>query len=185
MSIPNPRLPPIPQAAADPAGVLAVLNAMRQRIEALTGYATALQTTTVSLVATVGAAAAAGTGTPPPAAAVVSPYSPMTAGATVNAHRVLMFDAGGRVVHADTAISTYAFAGISTQSAVTGATLLVAEQDIVTEAAWSWTPGTPLFVGAEGTLTPTPPATGVVQQVAVAASATSILVQPFPILVRH
>lgn len=39
----NPSLPPIPQPVDDPASILAVLNALRQRVETLTTAVIALQ----------------------------------------------------------------------------------------------------------------------------------------------
>jgi len=48
------------------------------------------------------------------------------------------------------------------------------------EPTWNWTADLPLFVGTDGVLTQTYPATGWVQQVAVARSATEIFIDVQP-----
>ncbi len=76
----------------------------------------------------------------------------------------------------------YEFAGVSTQAAAPGAPVLAAEAGLVVEPTWAWTPGQPVFAGTGGSLTQAPPASGVLHQVGVAASATALLVQPlYPI----
>ena len=101
----------------------------------------------------------------------------LPAGADVSGHRALMWDGTGGVVHADPMLPSYEFGGISTQAATAGAPVLVAESGLVVEPSWSWTPGAPVYAGAQGQLTQTPPSSGVLHQVAVAASATSVLMQ--------
>lgn len=108
----------------------------------------------------------------------------MTAYHTVGGHRSLMFDGGGGVVHADPDDPAYQFAGISNEAASAGNALFVVETGRVTEPGWSWTPGGPVYVAAEGLLTQTAPQTGVMHQVAVAVDPTSILVQPYAPILR-
>ena len=102
------------------------------------------------------------------------------AGGAVSAYRVLMPGFLSYVIHADPTTGSYVFVGISTRAASAGGLVEVCEAGLLVEPTWSWTVGQPLYVGATGILTQTPPTVGVLQQVAVAISATSILVQPFP-----
>lgn len=103
----------------------------------------------------------------------------MTASANVGGHRALMFDGQGGVLHADPSDPLYAFAGISAEATSAGNALSVIETGRIVDGAWNWTPAAELFVAAGGNLTETPPSSGVLQQVAVAINATSILVQPY------
>jgi hypothetical protein len=112
-------------------------------------------------------------------------YTALTTGAPVSGHRVLMSDGAGHVIHADPSNTNYQFAGISTQAASSGATVFVAlGGSSIMEPSWSWNPNDILYTGANGALTSTPPTTGVFQQVAVAMTPTTILVQPFPTITR-
>lgn len=107
--------------------------------------------------------------------------SPFTAGAAISGHRALMSDGAGDVIHADPTAVGYAFVGISLQAAAAGTPVQVGTAGaLIVEPSWSWAPGAALFVGVAGALTATPSAVGVVQQIGVALSATSALVQPFP-----
>lgn len=103
----------------------------------------------------------------------------MPAAAAIGGHRTLMVDPLG-VVHAEPGAAGFTFTGLSLQAAEEGTEVKVCTSGAVTEPSWSWTPGAALFVGPGGALTAIPPNTGVLQQVAVATSATAIIVQPFP-----
>lgn len=201
-------LPAIPQPGADMASVLATVNALKQAVEQLSGTRGTGRAITTNDMMRLGLASQAALASPSGraasvgaaertalqiagitrAAAIQAAFAASfagVAGATVNGHRALMPDTTGRLVHAQPAEATYAFAGISTGSATVGAEVRAVVAGPITEPSWSWTPLAPLYVGASGTLTATPPTTGAAQQVAVAISATSILVQPGPILIRH
>ena len=102
------------------------------------------------------------------------------AGTLVPGHRVLMTDGLGGVVPANPGAAGYQFAGISGGAAAVGTPVQVIETGPMTEPTWTWSPGLPLFVAARGTLTQTAPVTGVLQQVAVAVTATTILIQAYP-----
>lgn len=103
-----------------------------------------------------------------------------TASAMVSGHRAVMFDDRGGVIMADPTVPTYQFAGISTQAAAAGALVSVVESGSIVEPSWAWAPGVAIYVAPAGMLSQTPPTLGILQQVAVASSATSILVQPYP-----
>lgn len=80
------------------------------------------------------------------------------AGETINGHRVVAWAADGTLVHAQPA-NVFAIAGLTTASASIGGVVTAANDGAVTFAGWSWTAG-PVFLGADGTLTQTLPATG-------------------------
>jgi hypothetical protein len=67
-----------------------------------------------------------------------------------------------------------AIVGITLSATLTGNTAQVLQIGKVTNNTWSWTPDQPLFVGSNGDMTQTPPATGFVQVVGVAVTATEI-----------
>lgn len=100
-------------------------------------------------------------------------------------HRTLMFDQAGHVLHANPMLPKFAFAGISTQAANAGDSVAVAMSGVVVEPSWDWLSDEPLFVGLDGLLTQAPPINGVMQQIAVAINATSILVQPYAPITLH
>lgn len=99
------------------------------------------------------------------------------AGEAVGGHRVLVYDAVGRVVYADSSEASHAgrVVGLSLGAAAEGEAVTVRRLGEVTEPSWSWTPGAPLFLGTDGLITETPPATGIVQSIGSAVTATTIL----------
>lgn len=72
-------------------------------------------------------------------------------------------------------------AGISTGAASLGDTANLQRSGLMTEPSWTWTPDAPVFVGAAGVLTQTPPS-GTARRIAWAISATEINVDLFPII---
>lgn len=70
-------------------------------------------------------------------------------------------------------------AGISTGAAAPGAPVEIQRAGEMIEATWSWTPG-PVFAGALGVLTQTPPIGAWLRQVAVAVAPTRILIDLRP-----
>lgn len=108
----------------------------------------------------------------------------LTTGENVMGHMALMFNRQGYVIHADPTLTSFAFVGVSKQSALAGNPVAIAESGVLVEPSWGWEPDEPLFVGLNGLLTQSPPVIGVVQQIAVAINATSILVKPYaPIII--
>lgn len=106
-------------------------------------------------------------------------------GTGVGAHRTLMFDPSGAVVHADPLDAGFLFAGISQQAGVAGSSVMVLQGGPMTEVTWAWTPGQPLFVGPNGTLTHAVPLAGVMQEVGIAYTATMVMVQPQTPITLH
>jgi hypothetical protein len=103
-----------------------------------------------------------------------------TAGApAVSGHRVVVSSGPDDVVHADTTVLAHASAvlGVTEGSASAGSPVTVRTAGEIIEGTWAWTPGLPLFCGAGGVLTQTPPNSGAwVRIVGHAESATKIMV---------
>jgi hypothetical protein len=47
----------------------------------------------------------------------------------------------------------------------------------MTEPSWDWTPGLPLYVGPDGILVQSPPASGFIREIGLAVSPTSIVIR--------
>lgn len=107
---------------------------------------------------------------------------PSGAQVTVTAQEAL---GGHRAITADGFHATPSLldklAGISTGAASIGETAVLQRSGLMVEPTWTWTPDAPVFVGAAGVLTQTPPS-GVARRVAWAISATEINVDLFPII---
>ena len=63
-------------------------------------------------------------------------------------------------------IAAWAIAGISLQSVSTGGLLAPANNQVVADQSWNWVRGSPVFLGANGTLTQISPITGYLVTVA-------------------
>lgn len=100
-----------------------------------------------------------------------------TAGADLSALRVVCADGSGGVRYASpTASDTRHVVGLTITAALTGSDVVVQYAGPVEDNSWSWTPG-PVYLGASGALTQTTPTTGSWLKVAVARSATEIVVR--------
>lgn len=95
---------------------------------------------------------------------------------TVNAYRVAVFRADGRVELASPTNPAHVnrIAGITLTSATAGQTVRLRAARTVRFEGWAWTPGLPVFLGANGTPTQTPPSAGFLQRLG-HASAPDIL----------
>lgn len=106
------------------------------------------------------------------------------AGEPLGGHRMVTTNASGHYVHASNANPAHAgrVVGITTGAAAQGATVTIQPIGSITESAWAWVPESVLFLGANGQLSATPPASGFVQIIGYAQTATTIylqLYQPF------
>lgn len=102
-----------------------------------------------------------------------------TAGAALGGHRVVVASGADDVLVADVADAAHLHrvVGITEGAAVMGDAVDVRFAGEMTEATWSWTPDAPIYVGAAGVLTQTPPVGAAwLRIVAVAVSATRIVV---------
>ena len=73
-------------------------------------------------------------------------------------------------------------AGSSKGAGARGAQVEFVDRGLMSDPAWSWTPGLPIFVGAMGVPTQVPPSSGVTRRIAWAISATEINIDLFPIV---
>jgi hypothetical protein len=78
----------------------------------------------------------------------------------IGGHRLLATNSAGQVVYADNTEPTHAHTllGLSTNAAEAGAAIAVLQTGPITEPSWTWAAGQPIFLGASGLLTQTPPA---------------------------
>lgn len=109
------------------------------------------------------------------------------AGQTLSGHRAVVTDANGLAIYADN--QTAAHANMATKltlgAALQGDTVQVQLIGRITEPSWNWVVGGTIYVGANGTLTQTPPVSPAVfsKPIAVAETATRVLlIQEPPIM---
>lgn len=65
-------------------------------------------------------------------------------------------------------------AGIAITAAADGGLVTIRRTGQVSDAAWAWTPGLPVFSGPSGILTQVPPGTVATRQIGAAVSATTL-----------
>lgn len=99
-------------------------------------------------------------------------------------HRVVRALASGEVDYAsaDTPAHAEFIVGITAGAASAAAIATVRTGGELAELSWTWTPG-PIFCGVNGVLTQTVPTSGFIRQVAVAETATRILIDLRPPIV--
>jgi len=101
-----------------------------------------------------------------------------TASAAIGGHRVVVASGADGVLVADPSDITHLHRviGITEGAAVLGDGIDVRYAGEMTEGSWNWTPDAPVYAGAAGVLTQTPPSGAWLRIVAVAISATRIVV---------
>lgn len=101
-----------------------------------------------------------------------------TASAAIGGHRVVVASGADGVLVADLSDASHLHRviGITEGAAGLGDSIDVRYAGEMTEGSWSWTPDAPIYVGAAGVLTQTPPLGAWLRIVAVAISATRIVV---------
>jgi len=73
--------------------------------------------------------------------------------------------------------------GISSTSALQNTTISVATSGDIIEPSWTWIEGNPIYLASNGSLTQTPPTSGFILQVGMAATPIKMLIQiKFPII---
>jgi hypothetical protein len=102
----------------------------------------------------------------------------MTAGAILSGHRIVT-TSGGNVIYADAGTVAHAgkILGMSIQSAIMGADLLIQIEGECVEPGWAWTPGARLYLGSSGAISETAPTSGFICPIGWAETATKIAVQ--------
>ena len=101
------------------------------------------------------------------------------AAVAVGAFKAVAFRADGRIEPAshDNPAHCSRLAGVTLAAVAAGATARVSVNGLVRSGGWTWTPGAPVFVGANGDLTQTAPATGFAQPIGTAVAVDAIQVR--------
>jgi hypothetical protein len=101
-----------------------------------------------------------------------------TAGEAISAYNILIQGNDGKVYVADSSDTSdiQKVVGLAETSASEDDTISVQSIGKMTNPGWSWTPGAKIYYTNSGTLTESVPATGFIQQVAIAETATTITI---------
>ena len=108
-----------------------------------------------------------------------------TAAIALGGHRVVAI-VGNQATYADKDTSAHyaTVRGITTGAVLIGNTATIQVQGPMSEPSWSWTPNEPIYLGSNGQLTQTVPTTGAIIQIAVADTATQIMIdRKMPIII--
>ena len=101
------------------------------------------------------------------------------AGATLSALRCCYVEDGiAHLLSSDDVEHASCFAGLSLNAAQEDGDITLMASGVLEDASWSWEANKPLFIGADGRLTQTPPETGFSQNVATPVSTTKIIINP-------
>lgn len=108
----------------------------------------------------------------------------LIAATVLSGQRVVTTDINGEAIYADkdTPAHVSKVLGICLTAATVGASVDIRTFGELTEPAWNWNAGEPIYLSTNGTMTQTVPLTGFLLQVAFALTPTSIFVslqQPF------
>jgi len=115
----------------------------------------------------------------PGAGGGVSNVMEYVADGALGGHRIVRATTAGKVGYVDPSDPDQAHAalGLTTGAVAGGALASVQFAGPITEPSWAWTPNLPIFVGAAGIPTQSPPSSGFHAPVGVAVSATSMVIQ--------
>lgn len=99
-----------------------------------------------------------------------------TAGQALGGHRMVTTNASNQIIYASNATPAHAgrVIGMTTGAASNGAEATIQTSGAITESGWAWTPGSLLWLTTDGQISSTPPATGWVQAIGYAQTATTI-----------
>lgn len=111
----------------------------------------------------------------------------VTAATNLSGHRVVTPLPDGTVTYADNLTAGHITAPlwVTTGAALAGAQVAVVTYGPLVEPSWAWTPG-PLYLGANGALTQTPPVTPgalFLAQIGTATTGTAVFVDRYPSIV--
>lgn len=105
----------------------------------------------------------------------------MVAGHAISALRAVCVDTDGRVIYANVMdLTTRNVIGVTETAAAEDALVRIRHQHHLTDAGWSWAPGQPVYVGAVGALTQTPPSATYIVHVGIAISETTLFIDIQP-----
>lgn len=102
-----------------------------------------------------------------------------TAGEALGGHRVVVLNAAAAAVYASNAVPEHLHKvlGLTTGAVILGAEVPVQTGGEMVEPTWAWTLDAPIFLGANGLLTQTPPVAGFILVVAFPVTATKIFIK--------
>lgn len=103
----------------------------------------------------------------------------------IGGHRVVVQDADGTVSYADHTTPEHAdmALGLTIEAADAGAGIQILVGGETVEPSWAWDVTRPIYLGATGLLTQTPPTTGFLQQVAIPLAADRLYWLPQPAVI--
>ena len=103
-----------------------------------------------------------------------------TAAQALGGHRAVVLSATGEADYADCTLPAHMgrFAGITAGAASAGQSATIINAGPLTEPGWAWTPDAPVYLASSGLITQTPPATGFLQIIGMALSATTLFISP-------
>jgi hypothetical protein len=106
-------------------------------------------------------------------------YLTYLADGAVGGQRVVRATTAGKVGYVDPSDPAQAHAaiGLTMGAAANGASINVQFSGEMSEPGWAWTANLPIFAGANGVPTQTPPAIGFQAPIGVATSATAMVIQ--------
>ena len=102
-----------------------------------------------------------------------------TAGEALGGHRVVVLNASAEAMYASNAVPEHLHKvlGLTTGAVILGAEATVQTGGEMTEPTWAWALDAPIFLGANGLLTQTPPVSGFLLVVAFPVTATKIFIK--------
>lgn len=105
-----------------------------------------------------------------------------TADVALSGHRCVRATSSTGVDYADSGTPSHrsTVLGITTGAAAMGVPITVLASGALIEPSWAWTPGLPIYAGANGLLTQTAPVAGWLRVLGFATSPTSMVVQLLP-----
>lgn len=110
-----------------------------------------------------------------PSSAVIPGY---VAGTNLSGHRLVTLNSSQQVVYASSSNLAHVdkVIGLTVGAATAGETIEIVRSGEVNEPSWEWSLNEPIFLGVDGVLTQTPPASGFLLFVAFPISPTRVFV---------
>jgi hypothetical protein len=96
----------------------------------------------------------------------------------MSGHRVVTTTDDGLVRYAQPQDGAHGPLWLTLSAATAGTVVPVATFGLVDEPSWSWTPGQPLYLAADGVLSAAAPTLGILARLAVAVTPTRIFIDP-------
>jgi len=113
---------------------------------------------------------------------VLTPLGSLVAHEGLTVGQCVRIDSDGEAALASNTVAAHVAAavGLAASTVLAGAMVSVKNRGAMSNDAWSWTPGQPVYLSTGGNLTQTEPATGQVLRVGVAQTATTLWITMWP-----